>query len=177
MPRTALLIRCSTEEAERVRIEAQKERRTLSGYVLNAMAGTLLIEHKLLSKLTDYRSMNSVLSRRALITPGPRTALLVRCSIAEAERIREAAKRRELPITHSYCKASSAFGLYRVLLLLNQSSPLLLLRLCSVSPIPRLSSRKYRLYPHVRLLTSPLCRDLGMVAVLLDGTALALPVI
>jgi hypothetical protein len=98
MPRSALLIRCSTEEAERVRIEAQKERRTLSGYVLNVMTGTLLIEDKLLSTRTDYRSMISVLSRRALITPGPRTALLVRCSIAEAERIREAAKRRELPI-------------------------------------------------------------------------------
>jgi uncharacterized protein (DUF1778 family) len=98
MSRTALLIRCSTEEAERIRIEAQKERRTLSGYVLNAMTRTLQFEDKLLSKLTDYRSMNSVVSRRALVAPGPRTALLVRCSIAEAERIREAARRREIPI-------------------------------------------------------------------------------
>jgi hypothetical protein len=85
MSRTALLIRCSTEEAERIRTEAQKELRTLSGYVLNAMTRTFLIEDNLLSNLSDYRSMNSVSSRRALIAPGPRTALLVRCSIAEAE--------------------------------------------------------------------------------------------
>jgi uncharacterized protein (DUF1778 family) len=98
MSRTALLIRCTTEEAERIRTEAQKERRTLGGYVLNAMMSTLQTEDTLFARLTDYRSMNSVSSRRALIAPGPRTALLVRCSIAEAKRVREAAKRREIPI-------------------------------------------------------------------------------
>jgi len=97
MSRTALLIRCTTDEAERIRIEAAKERLSLSGYVLSAMTRTLH-EEMLLSKLNDYRSMIAVTSRRALIAPGPRTALLVRCSIAEAERIREAAKRRDLPI-------------------------------------------------------------------------------
>jgi uncharacterized protein (DUF1778 family) len=94
MPRTALLIRCSTDEAERIRAEAQNEQRTLSSYALNVMMRTIQTEDMLLSKLTDYRSM----SRRAVIAPGPRTALLVRCSIAEAERIREAARLRELPI-------------------------------------------------------------------------------
>jgi uncharacterized protein (DUF1778 family) len=94
MSRTALLIRCSTDEAERIRIEAQKEQSTLSSYVLNAMMRTLQTEDILLSKISDYRSV----SRHAPNAPGPRTTLLVRCSIAEAERIREAAKRRELPI-------------------------------------------------------------------------------
>jgi uncharacterized protein (DUF1778 family) len=94
MSRTALLIRCSTDEAERIRIEAQKEQSTLSSYVLNAMMRTLQTEDILLSKLSDHRSV----SRHAPSAPGPRTALLLRCSIAEAERIREAAKRRELPI-------------------------------------------------------------------------------
>lgn len=35
--RTALLIRCSREEAERIRNAARRERRTVSGYVLNAV--------------------------------------------------------------------------------------------------------------------------------------------
>lgn len=35
--RTALLIRCSQEEAETIRAAAKAERRTLSGYVLNAI--------------------------------------------------------------------------------------------------------------------------------------------
>jgi uncharacterized protein (DUF1778 family) len=35
--RTALLIRCSKEEAEKIRDAAKRERRTLSGYVLNTI--------------------------------------------------------------------------------------------------------------------------------------------
>jgi uncharacterized protein (DUF1778 family) len=35
--RTALLIRCSKEEAEKIRDAAERERRTLSGYVLNTI--------------------------------------------------------------------------------------------------------------------------------------------
>jgi hypothetical protein len=76
MDRTALLIRCNTEEADRIRIEAEKQRR----------------------KLSAFRTTNQFLSRRALITPGARTAILVRCSVTEAQRIREAARRRDLPI-------------------------------------------------------------------------------
>lgn len=47
---------------------------------------------------TNYRAMNPVLSRRPVYAPGPRTAILVRCTVSEAEEIREAARRRELPI-------------------------------------------------------------------------------
>lgn len=35
--RTALLIRCSREEAEMIRVAAKHERRTVSGYVLRAV--------------------------------------------------------------------------------------------------------------------------------------------
>ena len=35
--RTALLIRCSQEEAEKIREAAKRERRTLSGYVLHTV--------------------------------------------------------------------------------------------------------------------------------------------
>jgi len=98
MSRTALLIRCSTDEANRIRMEAEKERRSVCGYVLNIMTRAVDTEDRLFTKLTNYRSMNAVLSRRAMIGAGTRTAILVRCSVSEADRIRGAAKRREIPI-------------------------------------------------------------------------------
>ena len=98
MERTALLIRCSKEEAERVRIEAEKQRRTISGYVLQIMSRAIEIENRLLAKIDPYNAVNQVFSRKSLIGAGPRTAILVRCSVLEAERIREAARRRDLPI-------------------------------------------------------------------------------
>ena len=36
-PRTALLVRCSEEEAEAIREAAKRERRTISGFILNAV--------------------------------------------------------------------------------------------------------------------------------------------
>jgi uncharacterized protein (DUF1778 family) len=39
--RTALLIHCSREEAERIRAAAKRERRTISGYVINAVLSRL----------------------------------------------------------------------------------------------------------------------------------------
>jgi hypothetical protein len=39
--RTALLIHCSAEEAERIRAAAKRERRTISGYVINAVLSRL----------------------------------------------------------------------------------------------------------------------------------------
>jgi uncharacterized protein (DUF1778 family) len=98
MDRTALLIRCNTEEADRIRIEAEKQRRTISGYVLQITLRVVEIDDRLFAKLSAFRTTNQFLSRRALITPGPRTAILVRCSVTEAQRIREAARRRDLPI-------------------------------------------------------------------------------
>ena len=47
MERTALLIRCSKEEAERVRIEADKQRRTISGYILQIAGRAADIEERL----------------------------------------------------------------------------------------------------------------------------------
>jgi hypothetical protein len=99
MPRTALLIRCNTEEADKIRIEAEKQRRTISAYVLFIMVRAIQVEDRLVSSLNNrFSSMNQVLSRRALITRGPRTAILVRCEVSEADRIRESARRREMPI-------------------------------------------------------------------------------
>jgi hypothetical protein len=98
MERTALLIRCNTEEAARVRIEAEKQRRTISAYILQITLRVVEIDDRLFAKLSTFRFTNQILSRRALMAPGARTAILVRCSVTEAERIREAARRRDIPI-------------------------------------------------------------------------------
>jgi hypothetical protein len=98
MPRTALLIRCNVEEAERIRIEAEKERRTISAYVLLVTSRVIQVEDKLFATMNRYSAMNQSSSRRAMIAPGARTAILVRCEVAEAERIRQCAQRREIAI-------------------------------------------------------------------------------
>jgi hypothetical protein len=98
MDRTALLIRCSKEDADRVRIEADRQRRTISGYVLHIMGRAIEIEERLLTKINPYSPVGPTFSRKSLIGTGPRTAILVRCSVSEAERIREAARRRDFPI-------------------------------------------------------------------------------
>ncbi len=52
MDRTALLIRCNTEEADRIRIEAEKQRRTISGYVLQITLRVVEIDDRLFAKLS-----------------------------------------------------------------------------------------------------------------------------
>ena len=98
MDRTALLIRCTVEEAARIRTEAQLQRRTISGYVLHVTSRAVDIEDRLFAKLNRFDGMNRVASRRILIQPGPRTAILVRCTTDEAGRVRSAALRRDIPI-------------------------------------------------------------------------------
>ena len=45
--RTALLVRCSEEEAEAIRQAAQRERRTISGYILRAVLKRIANQKKL----------------------------------------------------------------------------------------------------------------------------------
>jgi hypothetical protein len=98
MERTALLIRCAVDDAARVRMEAERQRRTISGYILQITLRVVDIDDRLFAKLTAFRTTNQILSRRSLMTPGARTAMLVRCNVEEAERVRVAARRRDLPI-------------------------------------------------------------------------------
>ena len=96
--RTALLIRCSAEEATKTREEAAEQRRTMSAYVLNIVLRSLPYEEM----RQPHRSALS--NRRAsmhgdLWAPSPRTAILVRCSQYEAARIRAAANRRQATIS------------------------------------------------------------------------------
>jgi uncharacterized protein (DUF1778 family) len=44
--RTALLIRCSKDEAEKIRAAAKRERRTLSGYVLHTVLSRISNQEK-----------------------------------------------------------------------------------------------------------------------------------
>jgi uncharacterized protein (DUF1778 family) len=59
--RTALLIRCSHEEAETIRAAAKAERRTLSGYVLNAVMNRIANQQsaRLRVQLRPVRGKNS----------------------------------------------------------------------------------------------------------------------
>ena len=97
--RTALLIRCSAEEAQAIREFAEHERRTVSGYVLNILTRALNVEERLFASLNRLQSLNRTLYRTPLRLPGPRTAVLLRCSSAEADRIRTAAARRQTTIS------------------------------------------------------------------------------
>lgn len=45
--RTALLVRCSEEEAEAIRDAARRERRTISGFILNAVLNRIANQKKL----------------------------------------------------------------------------------------------------------------------------------
>jgi len=54
--RTALLIRCSVEEAERIRSAAKKDGRTLSGYVLHCLHQRLELEGEMEMKLARLRN-------------------------------------------------------------------------------------------------------------------------
>lgn len=83
--RTALFICCSALEAKTIRQLAQAERRTMSSYVLYILFRVLPFEERIFM-VQNYRRPRSRLI-------GPRTAVLVRCSIAEANRIRAAAAR------------------------------------------------------------------------------------
>lgn len=45
--RAVLFIRCTQDEAERIRAAAQRERRTLSAYILNAVENRLNVEEQI----------------------------------------------------------------------------------------------------------------------------------
>lgn len=51
MARTALLVRCSEEEAQFIRTGARSEGRTLSSYILNAVTGYMRQKQQLLEAM------------------------------------------------------------------------------------------------------------------------------
>jgi hypothetical protein len=97
--RTALLIRCSLEEAGALRAQARSEHRTISGCVLNIMERSLWIEQQYRHGITP--SFNERIARefRLRRPKTERTSLLLRCSAEEAGRIRIAARNRQMSIS------------------------------------------------------------------------------
>jgi len=105
--RAALLINCSRKEAQKIREIAARQRRTISGYVLNilmkairldegvARLRALGVEERRLVRDPKFYGLDGV-SRRP---SGPRTTMLLSCPVEEARRIREAAKRKEITIS------------------------------------------------------------------------------
>ncbi len=57
--RTAVLVRCTAEEAEAIRRAAKRERRSISGYILNAV----------MNRIANQATIQERLSK---IEPGPR---------------------------------------------------------------------------------------------------------
>ncbi len=51
--RAALLVRCSAEEAERIRQAAEGERRTISGFILNAVMQRIALREKTKQRFTQ----------------------------------------------------------------------------------------------------------------------------
>jgi uncharacterized protein (DUF1778 family) len=51
--RQAIYVRCSEEEAEKIRKAARAERRTISGYILNAALGRIQAREKFLSDFLE----------------------------------------------------------------------------------------------------------------------------
>lgn len=53
--KTAILLRCSPEEAEMIRRAAALERRTLSGFILNAVMNRLRSRAEVIAKTAPFR--------------------------------------------------------------------------------------------------------------------------
>src|SRR5215470_4310444 len=106
--RAALLINCSKEEARKIREQAERERRTISGCVLNILMRAVRLGENLVrlraagvvevpfARVIETYGLNRTPSRKA---PGPRTTMLLWCSKDEARRIRIVAKERETTIS------------------------------------------------------------------------------
>jgi hypothetical protein len=56
--RTALLLRCTQEEAAAIRWAANRERRTISGFVLNAIEARIQSHKKLVASFPGWEERN-----------------------------------------------------------------------------------------------------------------------
>jgi uncharacterized protein (DUF1778 family) len=54
--RAAIYVRCTPEEAEKIRKAARTERRTISGYILNAALGRIEMRQRFLAELGERHS-------------------------------------------------------------------------------------------------------------------------
>jgi uncharacterized protein (DUF1778 family) len=94
--RTSLLLRCSPEDAARIRNQAAQEHRSVAGYLLFVLERNLAIEEKYHDGYTPLMVVH-VQDERSVREE--RTAIHLRCSVEQADRIRRAAARRQLSIS------------------------------------------------------------------------------
>lgn len=52
--RTALVIYCTREEAEQIKLAAKRERRTISGFVMNAVMSRFVVEARLRERRDEF---------------------------------------------------------------------------------------------------------------------------
>jgi hypothetical protein len=85
-------------DAARIHQEAQLDRRTISGYILTILTRAIDFEERL---FRSHTSLSALTSSECTVekTSGPRTAILLRCTVEEAARIRAAAKQRHASIS------------------------------------------------------------------------------
>jgi hypothetical protein len=80
-----------------VRETAQLRRQTVSGYAMSVVLRAVDYEEWLFGQVEEFR--NSWARNAHHLTPGPRTAIHLRCTAHEANRIRKAAERRGASIS------------------------------------------------------------------------------
>lgn len=103
--RAVLLLNCALSEATGIRAAAERQRQTISGYVLNIVMRAIRFDDGLTrlrelgveARISIYGIDLYGLKGISKRPPGPRTRMLLSCSKDDARLIREAAKRRETP--------------------------------------------------------------------------------
>jgi len=96
--RASLLINCSVQEAREIRAQAKLQRRTVSGYALNIAMRAVGYDDQLFARFKRLSGFGSTWGHQHRAAR-PRTTMHLHCSEAEADRIRNAAKRRETTIS------------------------------------------------------------------------------
>ena len=98
--RAAILISYLKGEADQIRDRATHDYRSVSSYLLKITMRWVQFEERLYVDLTRFRKLDrTVFVRRVALPRGPRTAILLRCSAEDGQRIRRAAKRRGMTIS------------------------------------------------------------------------------
>jgi hypothetical protein len=97
--RTALLIRCTKEEALTLHQQARQEHRSVSGCLLHMLERSLWIEEQFGVGLSESFLVERARLMKRVRPRDSRTAILLRCSQDQAARIRKAAAVRKMSIS------------------------------------------------------------------------------
>jgi hypothetical protein len=95
--RAALLISCSQHDVQVIRERAEQQRRKISSYLLNILMNAVEFDEELLGGSACLAKLGGESPSPGL--DGFRATVLLRCSEDDAQRIRAAAKRRDVSIS------------------------------------------------------------------------------